>query len=1580
MNGVLDGSYAYSSALGSADPVRVGAASVGSYGFNGTIDDVRIYSRALNATEISRIYSNPTNLLYTVSKQDCAYSGGDVQALQVPFSSNQNQNQNAYYYASIKAWAKGTRTAAETASCGISGQVCCGGSTCNSGYACTSGVCAPCGASAQICCAGSTCNSYLTCSSGTCVCGGSGQPCCSGITCNGGYACNASTIACYLICGNLSQSCCPGNTCNLGTLACNTTSVLCQACGNSSQLCCYNGSSTAYDNCTIGASLACNASATPQPLCYLNLVCSVPSVSSVVLNSSSGTNTTSENLSVSFSATVCSGSAYNVTDWRLGGTSIAVLNMPFNRNVSSTTTGAVGDYSTFGNNGTLGGGTASYAPVWVSSGRAGGAYSFDGVNDYITVPNASIPSIMNGTIEAWIKTSNPGSSYRAITARQYQYSMFLNGNEFGLYDWTASAWRGSGSNLNDGLWHHVAVVFRSGVASSTTFYIDGGYSGNTTMTIVAGHNDESFNIGMNANLQYFNGTIDEVRLYSRALSAQQVASDYAAGLAGKSSNTLVSQELAAGNVWTTAVTATDTSNDSATVLSNSVTIAGAGTSLSACANLSTPNTAYTLTQSVSISGATCFNVTAANVTLNCASYSVTGNNSTATFGVYSNQAGTIVENCNISNFETAIYYSGVSNGAVLSNVLSTTATRISAPAAPTYSSALVLAGAFNNNNITNNNISSTYTSLLLSSGPISTSSYNIVSGGTFNSTSSRGLDMEGNLNYNNVSGITVYGDDATYGSVLVWDSTGNRLSNMTVYAGSGGIGMRVGGSSVYSNNTQITNVRVANSAASMLSGISIDGGSNVTVDCQGNNLTGTNTSSTYGIYTTQPNTTIKNCAISKFSHGVYVFNAANATIINTNATAGYSASHGIIISSGNYFNITNSRGTSAYSSGSGIYVYSSSYGTITNSFGNSTSYPGIYLILNANNNSISGSNGTSGSVAGIELDTTCNYNNVTNSIWSSSTGYGADLASSSNNSFANSTMSSTTVDALLLSSSLSNSFINNTFAGPSSAETIGLSGSTYNTFALNNFSTSTSGYYIYDAGSSPNFYNATVNGTNQGNIYLNVMNGSVSITGSAASSISGLYAGSAGAGYPYNKSNSGSKIYAGTDYAPLTPTFGGGSLSACGTLSSPNTVYTLTQSVSINGSTCFSVTASNVTLNCASYSVTGNNSTATYGIYSAQFNTTIKNCNISNFTDGIYFNAASNGTVQNTVASTTQTYGIYLASSSNYNLIANSTGTASSNVGILLYSNSHNSVVNSTGASSSSAGIYIMSSNLNTISGSTGISTASQGICLTTASNNTISNSKINGSDSTYGALLIYLTSQNNTIANNTINGKAATYAVTIQSGPNTGNLFINNTILNATNLVSLDASASSNTFYWNNFTAASGYYVSDANGGNFYNTPISGHGEGNIWYNVMNGSALVTGSTASSISGLYVGIAGVGFPYNSSSSGGMVVGVIDNAPLTNMSCGLSVGQGCCNVAAGSSYAGLNRCYATGTVCNYNTHVCMACGTSSNVCCPSTYTCADTSINCWGWGLAQPGACMCGVPATCTATCQSGYPNLYVCS
>ena len=91
----------------------------------------------------------------------------------------------------------------------------------------------------------------------------------------------------------------------------------------------------------------------------------------------------------------------------------------------------------------------------------------------------------------------------------------------------------------------------------------------------------------------------------------------------------------------------------------------------------------------------------------------------------------------------------------------------------------------------------------------------------------------------------------------------------------------------------------------------------------------------------------------------------------------------------------------------------------------------------------------------------------------------------------------------------------------------------------------------------------------------------------------------------------------------------GTNIDNCQALSSAGTTYALTSNPAQNSSTCFNITAANVTLDCAGYSITGNNASNTYGVYTNSTNSTIKNCIISNFSDAIQLDGSNISSVTN---------------------------------------------------------------------------------------------------------------------------------------------------------------------------------------------------------------------------------------------------------------------------------------------------------------------------------------------------------------
>ncbi|MBL7690878.1 MAG: hypothetical protein JNM41_04735, partial [Flavipsychrobacter sp.] len=164
------------------------------------------------------------------------------------------------------------------------------------------------------------------------------------------------------------------------------------------------------------------------------------------------------------------------------------------------------------------------------------ALNFDGSNDIVIAPNNSSTQLTSGTVEAWFKTSNAGSGWRGIVAKQHAYGLFLYDNELVAYDWNTGSNMPTGIYPNDGNWHHVAMTFQSGVTNGSSIYLDGVFVRNFTMAVVnqtialavAGGTDA---IG---GYQSFTGSIDEVRVWNTIRTGTEISTNKDCDIAASS--------------------------------------------------------------------------------------------------------------------------------------------------------------------------------------------------------------------------------------------------------------------------------------------------------------------------------------------------------------------------------------------------------------------------------------------------------------------------------------------------------------------------------------------------------------------------------------------------------------------------------------------------------------------------------------------------------------------------------------------------------------------------------------------------------------------------------------------------------------------------------------------------------------------------------------------------------------------------------------------------------------------------------------------------------------------------------------
>jgi hypothetical protein len=151
----------------------------------------------------------------------------------------------------------------------------------------------------------------------------------------------------------------------------------------------------------------------------------------------------------------------------------------------------------------------------------GASLRFNGVYDHINLGNDNYYQLNQGTLEAWIRTSDAGSGYRGIVVKEFAYGLFLKNNILTAFHWATGTENSAGVAINDNQWHHVAYVFRTGINASQ-LYIDGIAVGAPFTHAIANQSADLL-IGNNASqIHYFTGYIDEVRVWGRALCDNEI--------------------------------------------------------------------------------------------------------------------------------------------------------------------------------------------------------------------------------------------------------------------------------------------------------------------------------------------------------------------------------------------------------------------------------------------------------------------------------------------------------------------------------------------------------------------------------------------------------------------------------------------------------------------------------------------------------------------------------------------------------------------------------------------------------------------------------------------------------------------------------------------------------------------------------------------------------------------------------------------------------------------------------------------------------------------------------------------------
>ncbi len=188
------------------------------------------------------------------------------------------------------------------------------------------------------------------------------------------------------------------------------------------------------------------------------------------------------------------------------------------------------DSSGYGNDGTITGATHT-------NGILGSALSFDGIDDYVDAGNDNSFDITDAiTIEAWVNPFSNNVYGGIVSKKQWTggttgYHLARGNNKQFYFGWGDGSVRDTlvSSSVENNVWSHVVATFMNGAVK---IYVNGALNNEKTSLISSiASNTYYVSIGSTQGATYsFNGLIDEVRIYNRALSTTEIQKHYAKGL------------------------------------------------------------------------------------------------------------------------------------------------------------------------------------------------------------------------------------------------------------------------------------------------------------------------------------------------------------------------------------------------------------------------------------------------------------------------------------------------------------------------------------------------------------------------------------------------------------------------------------------------------------------------------------------------------------------------------------------------------------------------------------------------------------------------------------------------------------------------------------------------------------------------------------------------------------------------------------------------------------------------------------------------------------------------------------------
>lgn len=159
-----------------------------------------------------------------------------------------------------------------------------------------------------------------------------------------------------------------------------------------------------------------------------------------------------------------------------------------------------------------------------------GSLKLDGHSGYVQTGERELDINPGFTMEGWVKPEELSTKVQRLFAKPSAYGFGYSSTKLRFTTYGKKDYDLPYAGLKAGKWHHLAAVFTDGF--DVIFYVDGDSVGRVNGSLAGNENSNAFLLGHSGGSEYVHGHMDELRIWDKELTADEIRKSMFTNLIG----------------------------------------------------------------------------------------------------------------------------------------------------------------------------------------------------------------------------------------------------------------------------------------------------------------------------------------------------------------------------------------------------------------------------------------------------------------------------------------------------------------------------------------------------------------------------------------------------------------------------------------------------------------------------------------------------------------------------------------------------------------------------------------------------------------------------------------------------------------------------------------------------------------------------------------------------------------------------------------------------------------------------------------------------------------------------------------